>query len=393
MEWEIYEETIRGFSAEISDGRLKFIQSTKSSSCAVRVIIDGKVGFSAGKNVEKAMENAKKVAKISEEKLDGFPNEKPAVVSGIYDKSLENLNPDFLKEEYEILTSSIEKARIANAFISHAVLEVSIRNSAGADLSEKGTYSFFSIETVFENGNGYAQCESRSKKLEIAETASYAERLAIDSSKAVKIESGYYDVILMPYAVHQLFSNTLYPSLSAENVYKGRSALKKGSFVGNLRIIDDPTIKGGLESYSFDDEGAKATRKILVDREVICFYSDWKYSKYSGTSGNGLRGSVDAPPSPAPSNIIIEINERAESEKALIVHSFMGSHTANPLSGDFSLECMNAELDDTAVKGAMIYGNIFDLLKQIYGICSEPVQAEKTITPSIRFRGVRVVLV
>ncbi|TDA26007.1 MAG: hypothetical protein DSO01_02285 [Archaeoglobi archaeon] len=391
MEWEIYEEKVKVFSAEISAGKLKLLQSTKSSSCAVRVIIDGKVGFSSGENVKKAMENAKKVARISEDRLDSFPNEKPASVSGIYDKSFENLTPDFLKEEYEILTSSVERAKIANAFISHAVLETSIRNSAGADLSEKGTYSFFSIETVFEKGSGFAQCESRSKKLEIAETASYAEKLAIDSSKAVKIESGHYDVVLKPYAVNQLFSNTLYPSLSAENVYKGRSALKKGSFIGELRIIDDPTIQGGLGSYSFDDEGARASRKTLVDREVLCFYSDWKYSKYSGISGNGLRASVDTPPAPAPSNVIIEIDKKAELEKALVVHSFMGSHTANPLSGDFSLECMNAEFDDRAVKGAMIYGNIFDLLKRINGICSEPVQVEKTITPSIRFREIIVV--
>ncbi|MCS7130519.1 MAG: hypothetical protein NZ872_03765, partial [Archaeoglobaceae archaeon] len=196
MEWEIYEEKFRGFSAEISGGKLKTINSYRDFSCAVRVIIDGKVGFSSGKSVEKAMENAKKIARISEEKMDSFPNEKPAKVSGIYDKSIEELTPDLLKEEYEILVNSIEKAKIASAFIMHGVFEVSLINSSGAELKEKGSFSSFSIETVYGEGSGFAQCESRNKKLEIAETTRYAEELAISSSKAIKIESGYYDLIL-----------------------------------------------------------------------------------------------------------------------------------------------------------------------------------------------------
>lgn len=63
MEWEIYEERLRGFSAEVSDGKLKLVHSIKDFSCAVRVIIDGKVGLSAGKSVERAMEGAKKSSK------------------------------------------------------------------------------------------------------------------------------------------------------------------------------------------------------------------------------------------------------------------------------------------------------------------------------------------
>ncbi|MCX8172181.1 MAG: TldD/PmbA family protein [Archaeoglobaceae archaeon] len=391
MEWEIYKEVVRGISAEISGGKMKVVHSINDVSYAVRVIVDGKLGFSAGRSVEKAMENAKKLAKISEEKLDSFPVEKPANVLGIYDKDLEELNPEILKEEYEILVNSVNKAKIASAMINHSVIEIYLTNSSGAELSEKTTFSSFYIETVYGEGSGFSQCESRKKELEIAQTACYAEELAIKSSKAVRIESGYYDVILTPYAVHQLFSNILYPSLSAENALKGRSLLKKGSYVGELKLIDDPTIEGGIESYSFDDEGVKARRKVLVDKEVLCFYSDWKNSPKFGITGNGLRASIDLPPSPAPSNIIVEIDKKAESDRALLIHNFIGSHTANPLSGDFSLECMNAEIDGDAVRGVMIYGNLFEILKKIQGYCSELKQVENTITPAIRFEKIKIV--
>lgn len=391
MEWEIYEIRVRGFSAEISSGKLKLLQSYKDSSFAVRVILDGRVGFSAGKDVEKVFEDAKKIARISEENLESFPNEKPARVSGIYDRRIEDLSPDFLKEEYEILVSSVEKANIASAFISHEVVERILRNSSGAEISEKGTFSTFSIEAVYEEGSGYAQCESRSRDLEIAETAKYAEELAIGSSKADKIESGYYDVVLTPYALHQILSNTLYPSLSAENVSKGRSMLEKGTYVGKLRTIDDPTLEGGLVSYSFDDEGVAGRRKVLVDEKVLQFYSDWKHAREFGITGNGLKSGIDSPPAPAPSNIIIEVDEKADPEGALLVHGFIGSHTANPLSGDLSLECMNAEFDGKAIKGAMVYGNIFEILKNISGYCMPEKQVENTIAPSIRFESIRII--
>lgn len=391
MEWEVYKQRIRIFSAEIECGRMKMFRSSMDEGFAVRVIVDKKVGFSSGKNVQKAMEGAKKIAKISEEYLDDFPCEKPINVDGIYDKKFENLSSDYIKEEFEILKSSVEKANIANAIISHEITEISLENSFGAELHRMETYSFFSLETVYEKGSAYAQCESRKLKLDIASTAHYAEELAINSSKSEEIESDYYDVVLMPYAVHQLFSHTLYPSLSAENVAKGRSRLEMGLKLGKIRVIDDPTIHGGLASYPFDDEGARARKKILVDCNVLKFYSDWKNSKNFGNAGNGLRLSLDLPPMPMPSNVVIEVDEKVEMDSALIVHSIIGAHTANAVSGDFSVEVLNAEFDEKPIKGAMIYGNIFEALSRIQGFCSKPEQFGNTITSALRFQRLRVV--
>ncbi|MEM1579082.1 MAG: TldD/PmbA family protein [Archaeoglobaceae archaeon] len=391
MEWEVYRQKIRTFSAEIESGRLKMFRSSMDDGFAVRVIVDKKVGFSSGKNVQKAMEEAKKIAKISEDYLEDFPCEKPTKVDGIYDRSFENLSADYIKEEFEILKSSVEKANIANAFISHEIAEISLENSFGAELHRMETYSLLSLETVYEKGSAYAQCESRKLKLDVASVATYAEELAVKSSKAKEIEEGYYDIVLMPYAVHQLFSHTLYPSLSAENVAKGRSRVEIGFQLGNIRLIDDPTISGGLASYPFDDEGAKARKKILVDRKVLNFYSDWKNSKNFGVAGNGLRLSLDLPPMPMPSNVVIEADEKVEMDSALIVHSIIGAHTANAVSGDFSVEVLNAEFDGKPIRSAMIYGNIFEVLSRVQGFCSKTEQFENTITSALRFHRLRVV--
>ncbi|MEM4292390.1 MAG: TldD/PmbA family protein [Archaeoglobaceae archaeon] len=391
MEWELFSEKVVSFSAEIEAGKLKMLYKHEQKSYAVRVIENGKLGFSAGKDLEKLMEEARKMARISEERLKSFPLEKAAKVDGIYDRRFEELNRDFIREECEILLSSVEKAKIANAVITHGITETSIKNSLGADLFEKSTFSFFSLETLYGEGNGYAQTASRELKLDIEGIARYAEELAITASKAEKIDPGYYDLVLMPYAIHQLFSHTLYPSLSAENVARGRSSVSKGTFLGEIRIIDDATISGGLFSYSFDDEGVMARRKVLVDKSVLCFYTDWKNSDQFGATGNGLRTSVDSYPMPLPSNVITEFEGKTDEDSAIVVHSIIGAHTANAISGDFSVECLNAEIDGKGVKGAMIYGNIFELLKRISGICGKKEQVENTITSPIRFESVRVV--
>lgn len=51
----------------------------------------------------------------------------------------------------------------------------------------------------------------------------------------------------------------------------------------------------------------------------------------------------------------------------MVIHNIIGAHTANFISGDFSVETLNAEFKGKAVKGAMIYGNIFDLLGKVQG--------------------------
>ncbi len=391
--WEVYEVKWKEISLEVESGKLKIVKSSEGKNYAARAIVNGKVGFASASSEDEALKKAEKIAKISEDELEDFPVDRPAKVSGLFDKRVEAVTPDYLKEEYEILMNSIEKCNIAFASIKHEVSEVRIRNSLGLDCYEKGSYSSLTLEAVCEGGSAYEMCESRSLDLDIEGTVKKAEDLAIMSSKAEKIESGYYDVVLMPMAVHQLFFYALYPSFSAENVVKGRSMLKKGMEIGNLSIIDDGTIDGGLMSCAFDDEGVASKRTVLVEKGVVkSFYSDWKYGKILGeTTGNGFREEESFPPAPSPSNVIIDVEDKADVDGALIVHSLIGSHTSNPVSGDFSLECLNAEIDGNGVKGAMIYGNVFELIKRVEGSCLGVRQVENTVSPAIRFSKVKIV--
>ncbi len=399
-EWEVYLVENRSISVVVEGGKLKSVYSSRDVSVALRVIVDGKIGFASGNGVEDVEDIANiafKIARVSEDRMSSLPPAgKVRKVEGIYDRKVENIveSPEEVKAEIDRI--QVERAIIALASISHSVGRVSIVNSNGVECEEESTSSSFFIEAVYNGGSGYEGEESRRAKLNIEKAASKAEELAVLSSKAEKIESGRYTVILEPIAVHQLFSNALYPSFSAENVYKGRSTVKIGNVYGEISIVDDPLLEGGLYSTSFDDEGVPSRKTPLVENGVVRnFYTDWKYAEKMGIddTSNGYRASPSSPPAPLPSNIVLD-GESAETD-GLVVHSLIGAHTSNPVSGDFSVECMNAVYakrgEEVAVKGAMLYGNVFETLAGVIGFTGERRQIENTLTASIVIENLRVV--
>jgi PmbA protein len=402
-EWEIYQTASEFISAGIEGGNLKSVNSGENGGFAVRVILKGRTGFASctsPKKLEDTIRAAIKLAKVSEDEMNSFPDKsfKEKTVEGIYDRKVEKIDPEYIREEVETVLSSVDSGNIAIASIEHEVTEVRITNSSGIEFVEKSTSSTFIVEVVHAGaGSGYEMEASRTAEINVERAVKKAEALAIESARAQKIEGGLYDVLLEPIAVHQLFFYTLYPSFSAENVVKGRSRVKLGDKYGSLTLIDDPTIRGGLMSCSFDDEGVVGRKTTLMDGGVVkSYYTDWKHSFKMNMepTSNGFRSDISMPPAPAPSNVVVDLpnKENFEDEKGLLkIHSFIGAHTSNPISGDFSLECMNASIDGRAVKGAMVYGNIFELLGKLDGTAGDVRQIENTVTPSLHFVGVRII--
>lgn len=72
----------------------------------------------------------------------------------------------------------------------------------------------------------------------------------------------------------------------------------------------------------------------------------------------------------------------------------LGAHTANPISGDFSVEANNAFLVEggefTPVKKAMLSGNIFDLMKTVSSTDLERRQIGDFVTAPLIVEGIHV---
>ena len=402
--WEIYRERSTSKSISIEKGKVKIIESSEDVDYAVRVIVNGKVGFATSSRLSIDLcERAIKIARISEEELKELPEGKKVNVEGIYDARVEGIDSNWLIESAEVLINSAKEVGDVNpaqGYVEASVDEIRLINSYGTYLEEKLTVCEAFLECVIENSNAFEFDQSRTSKIDLEFVGKRSAELAVDSLKAEGIESGRYDVVLSPIAVHELLSYALYPAFFAENVIKGRSPLTElgKNYIGEVTLIDDGTIPYGLVSFSFDDEGVKPKSTTIFEEGVLKSYiTDFRHALEIGIepTGNGLRGD-DLYPVTSPTNVVFEFKEESRDieDDALVIHALIGAHTSNPVSGDFSLECINTFLvkdgERRAVKSAMIYGNVYDLLRNVEIFGKDVRQIENTIAPSIRFKDVIV---
>ena len=387
--WEIYEERIRSRYVVLEDGKIKIIGEKYDSGKALRVIKNGRCAMVSGKVIDNMMmERAVKIARISEERLDDFPARKRLNRPRVYGVRLDDFDESRMKD----IGEAMETEGVSSAYFSVEEIVRRIENSSGVDYEEKESYAGVIVEAVVDGGNAYEYCESRRFDFDPEDFVERAIELAIIDSRAEKVESGKYTVTLSPIAVDQLLTFSLYPAFYRENIKKGRSVLADlmgEKVMGELTLIDDPVIDYGINSCSFDDEGVRTEKKVLVERGVIKgSISDLIHSDGNPT-GNGFREDYSSYPAISPTNVVLDFPETGEAE-GVYVHAFTGAHTANFVSGDFSLKLMNASIDGKGIKGAMIYGNVYEFLKKISHIGKEVRQIGYTITPEIVLEGIEI---
>ena len=116
-------------------------------------------------------------------------------------------------------------------------------------------------------------------------------------------------------------------------------------------------------------------------------------------TGNGMRASYGDVPAVGLSNLILDfdgLNGISEVNNGVIVTDVLGAHTANPISGDFSVEAMNAfKIEDGEIKHpikkAMISGNIFQALGVASAASAEKRKLGPFVLPKILIENLRVV--
>jgi len=400
-DWEIFSAKGHSRSATLERGRIKNILEGVESVYSVRVIVKGRVGFASSNSPDgliKLCENAIKISKISEEMLNAFPEGGMSRVEGIYDKRVDEVDSRWIKEAVEKMVNVFpENVNPAQGMVDTGKRTVKLINSSGTELKSRGTVCTALIEAVIEDSSGFEMIQSRMLDVDFEAAGKKASELALRSLKAEKIGKVECDVVLSPVAASQLFFFTLYPAFSAENIAKGRSLLagKIGESFGEFNLVDDGTLKGGFVTSPFDDEGSPTKKTVVFEEGVFRNpITDYRFSRVLNIdlTGNGFREEATSYPRTLPSNVIIDFSYKSGSveDDAFVVNSFIGAHTSNPISGDFSLECQNSFLNGKPVKSAMLYGNIYDLLKKIEVIGKDVRQVDNTVTPSIRFSNLVV---
>ncbi|GAB6135894.1 TldD/PmbA family protein [Thermococcus prieurii] len=387
VEWEVFYQFGRSGSFRIERETLERSQRKFYSGIGLRVGLKGRLGFSyitglhpSEEELKKLVERAIKLARISEVPFRGFPtSERVNRVKGIYDGEIDEIpfeDAHRLALEYAGLMREKKGEETLSGSLSLAVGTSGVVNSNGIELEERSTYMGVSAYAVLSEPPGTGSYRQSFTSLQPVEELERAVEKAVDearlSARAKKLELYSGELVLEPNALASLIEVFL-SNLYGDEVYHGRSRFSKpGDEVGSFTLVDDSTLPALPGSYSFDGEGVPGQRTVLVgDGIVRNFLLDNTYASFLGmeSTGNALR-TFRSVPYIGTSNLIIEPgDESLEDYEGVIVRRVFGEHTANPVSGDFSLTVElgyvveNGELNP--FKDNMLVGNVFELLRTL----------------------------
>ena len=414
--YEIYVDESKLIELDSKQDELDFAKEEIEAGIGIRVIKDNKIGFAFTSNLNKISETAKqsientKLNKI-DENYSFAEVEKVKDVKKVYDKRFNDLD---LNESVELLKSVISQAIDSGCEVTESGFSASagrslILNSNGVSIENNGTGFGISLSvTIQKDGEvatAYNSASSRFYDLDGEKLANEVCDLAKSSLNSKPIETDNYNVVLDYYAATGLLQ-TFITAFDGENVARGRSILKDkiGSEIVNpsLSIIDNPLLEKGMNTTRCDGEGSVSeTTELIKDGVLNSFIYDLYTANKEGvkTTSNGYRGSYLSTPMISPSNLEFKFDEMkdlSEIKKGVLTTSVLGAHTANPISGDFSVEANNAfkiengEITEPINK-AMISGNIFEIMKQVEGLKSEIKQYGSFILPKLLVHDLRVV--
>ncbi len=413
---EVYIEKEKSIDVDIQNNEVKFAKEEFTYGIGIRVILDNKMGFSYTTNtdkiketVENAIFNAK--SNIADEYFDFAEKSKYSNIKGLYDKRIESMaiedSIEFAKTMIDVVEE--EKCEPTSGGFSAGCYKSFILNSKGVESSDKSSSfsGFIAVNAEKDDviSTAYEGESSRLFNINPEWIAFNASDIAKKSIDGKPIETKDMAVVLDHRAAAGLLGSFI-NAFNADNVQRGRSIY--ANEIGNevisstISIDDDGTYEGGLSSSITDGEGTKTQKTPLIENGVLKNFIYDIYTAKKGnneSTGNGMRGSFADMPAVSLSNFVVKFDEFkdiSDIKEGIIVTDVLGAHTANPISGDFSVEANNAfkiengEIGEP-VKKAMLSGNIFNVMKTASGISGETRQLGPFIIPRILASSLRVV--
>jgi PmbA protein len=422
-QFEIYYEHRTSTKIDSKDQEIESLSRSEDVGLAIRLIKDCKLGFSFTTSLEnfaiqKAIETAFEVANFMPEdeyaKLYTFgstvyPHIDNWDTRGLQRPLAEKLALAKSLEAYCRGADPRVKA-VRSASLSESCTEIHLVDSGGEHIQHKSTGYAASVTCKAEAG-GESQMGSEFSfsndldNLDIRSVGTLAAHRAVELLGAKAAPTLRCPAILRNSVVASLLE-FLSESFSAEQIDKGRSLLagKLGQplFSDQVTLINDGLLPGGMGTSPFDGEGIPSKKTILVDGGFI---SGVLYNLYYGRkhekepTGSSARG-IKSPPSISFSNLYMREGRPSLENlfdgisKGILITDLMGLHTANPVTGDFSLGASGILIEKGKlthpVKGFAIAGNLLELFRRMTDISNDLKFFGKIGAPSVRVSEISV---
>ncbi|MHB8174290.1 MAG: TldD/PmbA family protein [Nitrospirota bacterium] len=422
--FDVYVRWSSSISAEAKDQKLDAYEQARSWGAGIRALLpDGRLGFSFASGSPEAVREAASMAvqnaRNSEpDYYNNIPIPSPEAFPEIteYDEEVAKVSADeAIARAIELERAALDHdgriARVRKASVSMTSATWAILNSEGLKARSRGTWLSCGIMAVAEEAGdsqmGYGFDYSRRLSgIDYKSAGAEASEKAISLLKARKAPTGKFPAILENEVAAE-FLGVLASSFSGESLVKGRSLLagKTGEkiFSDRLNICDNGTLPGGLSTRPFDDEGIASRRNILVQGGVFngFLHNSYTAKRTGGTStGNAVRGGFRSAPGVGPANLYIENGLLSKDglisriDKGLFIREVLGMHTANPISGDFSVGVAGLWIENGRIaypiREGAIAGNLISIFSGIDAVGSDLRFVGKLGAPSLLLKPISV---
>ncbi len=336
-----------------SDGlSVGFASSTDASTQALKSTVDRALGIARSKPPDRDFVQLQQPSSLKPRKID-------------FDPLILERDPVELLELVQSLivtADSSSKIRTVSGSLFLSRSKTAVANSLGVSGYYKASNFDVGVFVTSKDGDSVGVGWDRFSATTINETAALkcaqeAGETSILQLHPRKIEPGRFPVLICPEGFSQILSNTLIPEVNAENVYNKESPFygRIGETIGPemLTIYDNGMLPGGIGSKPLDDEGCTTRKTEVIGKGILknllhnSYTSNRIHAENTGNSfrSGGRRGATrySAEPSIAPTNIVVKPGNVDREElvgqlgEGIVVKGFIGAHTANSRTGEFSL--------------------------------------------------------
>ena len=411
QEAEVFVASFDQMPVVFEANRLKQLHTRQGLSIALRIVREGRIGFSTGTTVGDA---ASLVDRAVETSCFGalakfeFPGSQSYPGVEIYDDRVESLPIERMIDMGESLISAVgahTPELLCDARVVKSTVSVHVVNSRGAEAKFRRSSFGISLDgnlvqgtDMLFVGDGESSCHP------IEDTGGVVRSVVgqLDMAKRqASVLGGSLPVIFTPDGVVSAFVAPLATALDGKMVLQGASALstRKGErvFDEKLSLTDDATVGYRPSSRPCDDEGVPSRATPLVTDGVVAgFVYDLQTAALAGvgSTGSADRGGGGALPRPAISALVFGTGDVPFDDMVrglgtgLVVEQLMGASFTNVLGGGFSGNVLlGYKVEDGEVVGrvkdTVVSGNIFEALRKVIGIGREGKWVGSVFTPAI----------
>ena len=385
---EIFYEHSRTTRMHLEDNKIDKITHGHDEGVGIRLIKEGKTyyGYTTNPTYENLLELAKTLARgeghgavaVGKRYIQGW-------TEVLIDPDAEGLKfrAEILKRANEKARSLGDKIKQVLAVLMDKTRDILVINTLGETAEDLQKRVVFFVEVVASNGEtlqrGYESLGGRRGFEIFNETppeliAEKAARRALLMLEAKPAPAGEFTVVMSSQAGGTMIHEAVGHGLEADLVQQGLSvyAGKLGEKVASelITVVDDATLPYHNGSFTVDDEGVPAQRKVLIKDGILVGYMyDRLRAMRDGveSTGNGRRQSYAHIPIVRMTNTFIDKGKDnpediiKDTKKGILVVK-MGGGEVNTVTGDFVFEVMEGYIIENGeitypIRGATLIGN------------------------------------